>query len=99
MNIKDFQNSCVAIVRQIDAKYGIKRNSHLSFAQLMEEIGELAKAINLPKLRNKKIDKINLREEFADVLLQLAILADINDVDFESAVKAKILELKKRHKI
>jgi len=65
----------------------------------MEEIGELARAVNLPKLRNKNLDQDNLNEEFADVLLQLAILAKIHNVDFESAVKTKIEELKVRHDI
>jgi NTP pyrophosphatase (non-canonical NTP hydrolase) len=99
MEIKNFQNLCAETVEKIDKKYDIERNPHFSFTQLMEEIGELAKAINLPKLRNKQLDQNNLDEEFADVLLQLAVLAKIHNVDFRSAVKSKILELKKRHNI
>ncbi len=97
METKDFQKLCADIVNKIDEKYNINRDPHFSFTQLMEEVGELAKAINLPKLRNKKLDKDNLNEEFADVLLQLAILAKQYDIDFEDAVNNKILELKKRH--
>jgi len=72
MNIKEFQNLCADvvekdIVEKIDKKNKVKRNPQLSFTQLMEEIGELAKAVNLPKLRNKKLDQNNLSEEFADV--------------------------------
>jgi NTP pyrophosphatase (non-canonical NTP hydrolase) len=99
MEIKDFQNLCAKIVEKIDKRYNIERNPHFSFTQLMEEVGELARAVNLPKLRNKKLDQNNLNEKFADVILQLSILAKIHNVDFESAVKTKILELKNRHNI
>jgi len=67
MNTKDFQKMSTEIVDKIDKKYNIDRDAHFSFTQLMEEIGELARAINLPKLRNKKLDQENLEEEFADV--------------------------------
>ncbi len=65
----------------------------------MEEIGELARDINLPKLRNKKIDRKNLEGEFADVVLQLAVLADLYNIDFEKAVESKIEILKERHNL
>ena len=99
MQTKDFQKKCIEIVNKIDDKYEIKRNPHLSFTQMMEEIGELAKDINYPKLRNKKINKDNLEGEFADVILQLAILADLFDVDFEKAVESKCKILKNRHNL
>ena len=99
METKKFQKICAEIVRKIDNKYEIKRDSNFSFTQLIEEIGELARDINLPKLRNKKIDRKNLEGEFADVILQLAILADLHNVDFEKAVKSKIEILKERHNL
>lgn len=99
MKTKEFQKLCSRIVKDIDNKYGIERDPHFSFTQLMEEIGELARAINLPKLRNKELDQENLNEEFADVLLQLSILANMHKVDLEDAVKTKIIQLKKRHDI
>jgi len=97
MNTKEFQKLCADAVTVIDNKYGIERNPHFSFTQLSEEIGELARAVNMPKLRGKKLDQDNLNEEFADVLMQLAVLAKMHNVDFESAVNSKIEELKKRH--
>lgn len=99
MDIKDFQNLCAEVVDKIDKKHNIKRNPHFSFTHLIEEVGELAKAVNIPKLRNKELDQNNLNNEFADVLMQLAILAKMHNVDFESAVKTKIQELKIRHNI
>ena len=97
MEIKKFQEKCAGIVNDIDNKYAVKRNSQFSFTQLMEEIGELAREINSPKLRNKEIDKENLKGEFADVVLQLSILAKMFDINFEEAVESKIKILKERH--
>jgi len=59
----------------------------------------LAKEINKPKLRNKEIDRENLKGEFADVLLQLAILAKMLDINFEEAVEGKIKIIKERHNL
>ena len=96
METKEFQKKCFDIVDKIDKKYGIDRNPQLSFTQLVEEIGELAKDINLPVLRNKEPDKENLAGEFADVFMQLATLAEMHGVDLEDAVEKKIRNLKDR---
>ena len=96
MDIKEFQKKCSDVVDKIDKKYGIDRNPQLAFTQLVEEIGELAKDINLPKLRNKKPDKENLEGEFADVFLLLANIAEMHGIDIENAVHNKIRELKER---
>ncbi len=48
-------------------------------------------------MRNKKPEKKDLEDEFADVLLQLAKLADTFDIDLEKAILDKIEILKKRH--
>jgi NTP pyrophosphatase (non-canonical NTP hydrolase) len=96
MNIAEFQKKCAETVKSIDKKFGIKRDSQLSFCQLMEETGELIKEINKPKLRNKKIDIANLNGEFADVFMQLFTMAEINGVEIEKSVNEKIVELKNR---
>jgi len=97
MDTKEFQKRCSNIVKDIDVKYNFERDLHISFAQFIEEVGELAKEINKPRLRNKEIDRENLKGEFADVLLQFAILADMLDIDFENAVETKVEILKERH--
>lgn len=99
MEIKDFQKECVKIVKEIDKKYNVERDPYLSFTQLMEEVGEMAKDINSPKLRNKALDKNNLEGEFADVLMQLAVLADLYNIDFEKVTETKINILKERHNL
>lgn len=96
MEIKEFQNKCVEVVKSIDKNFSIERDSQLSFCQLAEEIGELIKEINKPRLRNKEVEIDNLKGEFADVFLQLFVLADLNSVDIEESVTSKIEELKRR---
>ena len=99
METREFQKMCAEIVKKIDGKYKIDRDPHFSFVQFIEEVGELAKEINKPKLRNKKIDKENLEGEFADVFLQFVILADMFNVDLEKAVEAKQKVFEERHGI
>lgn len=55
-----------------------------TFVWFIEEVGELATALN-------GNDRDNLREEFADVLAWLCTLANINDVDLAEAVAGKYL--------
>lgn len=97
METKKFQKKCVELVNELDKKFNIKRDPHLSFAQLIEEVGELAKDINLPRLRNKEADRKNLEGEFADVIMQLAILAEMYKIDFEDVVEEKINNLRERY--
>lgn len=97
MTANEFQEMCAKTVGDIDEKYNIVRDPHFSFTQFIEEVGELAKEINKPKLRNKEIDRENLNDEFADVALQFYVLARVMDVNVEDAVQAKIKILKERH--
>ena len=99
METKELQKKCSIIVSKIDRKYSVTRDTYLSFVQFMEEVGELAKEINKPKLRNKEIDKQNLKGEFADVFLQLIILAEIFNIDMEDSVEDKIKVLVERHEL
>jgi NTP pyrophosphatase (non-canonical NTP hydrolase) len=55
-----------------------------TFVWFIEEVGELATALNGK-------DRANLEEEFADVLAWLCTLANINDVDLAKAVTTKYL--------
>lgn len=55
-----------------------------TFVWFIEEVGELATALN-------GADRENLEEEFADVFAWLCTLANINDVDLTAAVTRKYL--------
>ena len=60
------------------------RGTPKTFLWFMEEVGELATALN-------GSDRDNLREEFADVLAWLCTLANINDIDLTQAVVNKYM--------
>lgn len=60
------------------------RGSAKTFVWFIEEIGELATALNGE-------DRANLEEEFADVLAWLCTMANINGIDLDAAVRAKYL--------
>ena len=99
METKDLQTTAVDTVDILDKKFNVNRDAQLNFTQMVEEIGELAKDVNMPKLRHKEPDKENLKGEFADVFLQFAKLADLMNVDLEQAVLNKIQTLKQRHEL
>ncbi len=60
------------------------RGTPKTFLWFIEEIGELATALN-------GTDRANMEEEFADVVAWLCTLANINDIDIASAVAKKYL--------
>ncbi|MBS0195315.1 MAG: nucleotide pyrophosphohydrolase [Planctomycetes bacterium] len=59
-----------------------------TFMWLMEEVGELATALqdNAPGKQPTPDQRANLNEEFADVIAWLTTLANINGVDLEGAL-------------
>jgi len=68
------------------------RGSAATFVWFIEEVGELATALNTAARDDASdADRANLSEEFADVLAWLCTLANINDVDLDAAVRAKYL--------
>ena len=64
------------------------RGTPKTFLWFIEEIGELATALN-------GTDRANLEEEFADVIAWLCTLANINDIDLAGAIAKKYLGEKK----
>jgi len=99
METKELQQICAELTARIDEKYEIERDPQLAFAQLIEEIGELAVDINRPALRNQDLDQDSLKQDFADIFLLLSALANIYDIDIETAMQEKIEILKERHEL
>jgi NTP pyrophosphatase (non-canonical NTP hydrolase) len=64
------------------------RGTPKTFMWFVEEVGELATALNTGT------DRGNIEEEFADVVAWLCTLANINDVDLASVIAAKYLSEK-----
>jgi len=99
MEVKDLQKQVNEFVDVLDEKFKCKHNTNNTFIHLIEEIGELAKQVNSPNIRNEEIDKNNLAEELGDILILTIRLASENNIDVEQAIKDKIEMLKKRHNL
>ena len=80
LTLKQFQQLIAKRYEATDRARGTPK----TFLWFIEEVGELATALN-------GNDPTNLREEFADVLAWLCTLANINDVDLSQAVADKYL--------
>ena len=80
LTISSFQKYISERYEKVDRERGTAK----TFLWFMEEIGELATALNGD-------DRENLEEEFADVIAWLCTLANINDVDLAGAIAKKYL--------
>jgi NTP pyrophosphatase (non-canonical NTP hydrolase) len=80
LTISQFQKHIFDRYEKVDRERGTPK----TFLWLIEEIGELATALN-------GTDRANLEEEFADCLAWLCTLANINDVDLATAITKKYL--------
>ncbi|HEY2586934.1 MAG TPA: MazG nucleotide pyrophosphohydrolase domain-containing protein [Tepidisphaeraceae bacterium] len=80
LTLTDFQKLISSRYEATDRARGTPK----TFLWFIEEVGELATALNGD-------DRQNLREEFADVFAWLCTLANINDVDLAQAVADKYL--------
>ena len=74
MQLSDLQSHMRDIYLERDAR----RGSEATFRWLVEEVGELARALRTG-------DRDNLEHEFGDVLAWLASLATIEGIDLEAA--------------
>ncbi|MEM6313838.1 MAG: MazG nucleotide pyrophosphohydrolase domain-containing protein [Planctomycetota bacterium] len=79
MTLSEFQDHIRTKYHATDAARGTPG----TWMWFIEEVGELSSALA------KGDDRANLEEEFADVLAWLCTLANINDVDLESAIRRK----------
>ncbi len=96
MEIEEFQKKVEEIISSIDRKLGVEHDVNSTFMHLIEEIGEVANHLNRPNIRNKEIEKQKLAKELCDVLIFIARLANIYDINLEDAIESKINELKQR---
>jgi len=99
MEVNELQKLSNEIVEEIDNKLSVNHNANNTTLHILEEIGEIARQINNPTFRNKEINKENLSEELADVLILIIRLANIHNIDIEEAILKNIEKLKQRHNI
>jgi len=76
MELQELQSTMRDTYRERDARRGVDA----TFRWLTEEVGELARAI-------RTNDRENLHLEFGDVLAWTASLANLLDVDLETAIE------------
>ena len=74
VSIRDFQQ----LMREICGERDLRRGDFATYAWLVQEVGELARA-----MLNR--DRRDLQEEFADVFAWLCSLANVLNVDLEEA--------------
>ncbi len=99
MDLDEFQNKSVGIVKLINGKYNFSHDADATVLHLLEELGEIARELYNQKSGRDKLNKENLEGEFADVFILLAYLASQFDVNVKKAIENKIEILKKRHKL
>ncbi|TXT65898.1 MAG: hypothetical protein BAJALOKI3v1_60037 [Promethearchaeota archaeon] len=80
MKIKEFQDLMRELYYHQDSKRGLNK----TFYWLIEEVGELSSA-----LKAKDLDKKNIGEEIADIVAWICSLANLLDVDIQSAILQK----------
>lgn len=98
MKIKEFQEKVDEIVKMFDKKFNCEHNVSNTFIHLIEELGEVAKELNKPNIRNEDLRKKELGEELVDILVFTTRLANLHDIDLEKAIEEKINKVKERLK-
>ncbi len=76
MHVREFQDIIARKYKARDQERGVPR----TFMWFMEEVGELSTALVTG-------DRDNAEEEFADVFAWLCTLANISDIDLETACR------------
>jgi NTP pyrophosphatase (non-canonical NTP hydrolase) len=91
------QDECVKAVHDLDSLKGWDHSSDTIFIHLIEEVGEIARQLYNQKNRKDNFNRENLKDEIADVFILLSKLAEIYDIDIETAVADKILATRKKY--
>ncbi|WBP83984.1 MazG nucleotide pyrophosphohydrolase domain-containing protein [Mycoplasmopsis edwardii] len=74
-----------------------RRNNLRLAMKLVEEVGEVAEAVNIAQGWKKPKDGISFEEELADVIHYTIALASINNIDLTEVIFRKDKEASKRY--
>lgn len=82
-------------------RYEEKASSESLFMKLVEEVGEVAEALNKINGRKKDTDDSSLEKELADVIHYTFAIASVNKIDLSSVIieKDKEASIKYGHKL
>ena len=102
--MQEIHNFIDAEIKRLEKYYGGKDVDELTMAmgfKVIEEIGELYEQILTHKgyQRKEKLEKLDreeIKKEFADVIFTILILARRFNINIEEAIKIKMEEIKKR---
>ena len=90
MELRAAQADVEAISRVYARRFGVKRTDDWLFLKLTEEVGELAQAYLARGGRSRSAGSDEaFRDELADVLAHLLLIAERFDVDLDAALEAK----------
>lgn len=78
-------------------KYNKKEFTNSLFMKLVEEVGEVAEAINKNDGRKQDDGLSSLADELADVIHYAVAIATINDIDLEQTILAKDQRASKKY--
>ncbi len=97
MDFKDLQNKLIQNAMNYGKRYNIKIDEDIALLKLYEEIGELTQAILIyrkksrpSKYSSKKVLKMRLAKEFADVMGVIIVNAHLLGIDMEEALNKKM---------
>jgi len=79
-------------------KYNSKLTSELIFTHLVEEIGEIARQIFNKGSGMREYKEDNLKEEITQAILDLLVLAEVNEIHLEKEIEKKMLDMEQRWK-
>jgi len=96
MDIHELSKKIHDFQRRRFLRYGSEVNSELMFTHLVEEIGEIARQLFNKGSNMRNFDESNLREEIAQAILDLLVLAELNGIDLEKEIERKLVEMEKR---
>ncbi|CAM3466668.1 MazG nucleotide pyrophosphohydrolase domain-containing protein [Erysipelothrix anatis] len=91
VSIHDYQN-------YLKQKYEDAIHTQALFMKLVEEIGEVAEAINKKTGRKHDDGESSLAEELVDVVHYAIAIAAVNDIDFEKTLLEKDKQASQKYK-
>lgn len=97
MDIKILQKEISEFYTEYNvATAGKAENKEVSFAHLVEEVGELARQYVSKDQRPGKYDEKEIEDALADILINVLYLASLFNVDIDKSV-GEVLEKDKKH--
>ncbi len=98
MEIKELAKRIHDFQKERFPKYGSELTSELIFVHLVEEVGEISRQIFNKGSGMREFDSENLKEEISQAILDLLVLAELNNIDLDQEIEKKMKEMESRWK-